>query len=595
FEIGCNAMLHLARSCLPPSPAPLRLTPTLRAAAADHDNHTTLLPADHYSSPFHQLELQDLWDGVSVILLPSFTSCLISIAITVAAAFYLPTTSGIPRSYTAYNQTRRALGRLRMRQHVNPLRIEFQSAKQPRRLATFKAVHSRDKNIAACSPTMHVQTVTGPLDWAAEFKDPSRPLVLDLGCGPGRFLLLMHHAQPEDYKDCNFLGVEIREQASCSSPGQPQRRQWSGERHFAACDSMLALYHATMGAVQLVGRANEWAERLGFKSKVVYVHANATVSLASMLATYPGPVQLVCVQFPDPHFKRKHWKRRMLQPEAVEDIVRLLPPGGKLFLQTDVEVVAVALRDVVEQHAFHAFTLDPQHTPSAVFMTEPQQPSAGCSSGGCPSDEEAEEGEGSGFQSQWALGGWLADNPLGVPTEREHMVTQRGLPVYRMLLGQLLHGGLKVLGELSGWLGRGETGSGPLEAWVVGPIHAPRSQAAASEPGPSAHPQLSAASAASAPRRSGQLGPPSPTRAQLRARAGQGCLAKPAPQPGRWVDRDCNAALDKQCIGVSGWRALARPAEAAIQGAGSTLARATSGCETTSLKPSSSRLLHSSV
>ncbi|KAL6749289.1 putative methyltransferase-domain-containing protein [Haematococcus lacustris] len=313
-------MLHLTRSCLPPSPAPLRLATTLRAAAADHDNQTTLLPADHYSSPFHRLELQDLWDG---------------------------------------------LGRLRMRQHVNPLRIEF-------------------------------QTVTGPLDWAAEFKDPSRPLVLDLGCGPGRFLLLMHHAQPQDYKDCNFLGVEIRE--------------------------------------QLVGRANEWAERLGFKGKVVYVHANATVSLASMLATYPGPVQLVCVQFPDPHFKRKHWKRRMLQPEAVEDIVRLLPPGGKLFLQTDVEVVAVALRDVVEQHAFHAFTLAPQHTPSAVFMTEPRQPSVGSSSGGCPSDEEAEEGEGSGFQSQWALGGWLADNPLGVPTEREHMVTQRGLPVYRMLL-----------------------------------------------------------------------------------------------------------------------------------------------------------------
>ncbi|GFH24425.1 uncharacterized protein HaLaN_22220, partial [Haematococcus lacustris] len=102
-EIGCNAMLHLTRSCLPPSPAPLRLATTLRAAAADHDNQTTLLPADHFSSPFHRLELQDLWDG---------------------------------------------LGRLRMRQHVNPLRIEF-------------------------------QTVTGPLDWAAEFKDPSRPLVLD--------------------------------------------------------------------------------------------------------------------------------------------------------------------------------------------------------------------------------------------------------------------------------------------------------------------------------------------------------------------------------------------------------------------------------
>ncbi|KAJ9517256.1 hypothetical protein QJQ45_009131 [Haematococcus lacustris] len=37
---------------------------------------------------------------------------------------------------------------------------------------------------------------------------------------------------------------------------------------------------------------------------------------------------------------------------------------------------------------------------------------------------------------------------------------------------------------------------------------------------------------------------------------GKAANAKPAPQPGRWLDRDCNAALNIQRIGESRWRPL---------------------------------------
>ncbi|KAJ9520440.1 hypothetical protein QJQ45_000155 [Haematococcus lacustris] len=37
---------------------------------------------------------------------------------------------------------------------------------------------------------------------------------------------------------------------------------------------------------------------------------------------------------------------------------------------------------------------------------------------------------------------------------------------------------------------------------------------------------------------------------------GNAAKAKPAPQPGRWLDRDCNAALNMQRIGKSRWRPL---------------------------------------
>ncbi|KAJ9507141.1 hypothetical protein QJQ45_004850 [Haematococcus lacustris] len=82
------------------------------------------------------------------------------------------------------------------------------------------------------------------------------------------------------------------------------------------------------------------------------------------------------------------------------------------------------------------------------------------------------------------------------------------------------------------------------------PPQAPRSsqeatQAAASEPGPST---------------------PLPAKRSKRTKAepaaepnkgkGKAAKAKQAPQPGKWLDRDCNAALNMQRIGESKWRPL---------------------------------------
>ncbi|GFH05908.1 hypothetical protein HaLaN_00450 [Haematococcus lacustris] len=86
--------------------------------------------------------------------------------------------------------------------------------------------------------------------------------------------------------------------------------------------------------------------------------------------------------------------------------------------------------------------------------------------------------------------------------------------------------------------------------WKPPAGQAPRSsqaatQAAASEPGPST---------------------PLPAKRSKRTKAepaaeptkgeGKAAKAKPAPQPGRWLDRDCNSALNMQRIGESKWRPL---------------------------------------
>lgn len=83
------------------------------------------------------------------------------------------------------------MGKVRVRQHVNPLRAEYL---QP----------------------------LGPIDWGAAFSDPSLPLVVDLGCGPGRFLLLLQRRAAAGRVGlgvpaggrCNYLGVEIRRAVS---------------------------------------------------------------------------------------------------------------------------------------------------------------------------------------------------------------------------------------------------------------------------------------------------------------------------------------------------------------------------------------------
>ncbi|KAJ9514443.1 hypothetical protein QJQ45_016182 [Haematococcus lacustris] len=83
------------------------------------------------------------------------------------------------------------------------------------------------------------------------------------------------------------------------------------------------------------------------------------------------------------------------------------------------------------------------------------------------------------------------------------------------------------------------------------PPQAPRSgqaatQPAASEPGPST-PQPAKRSK----RTKAEPGVAEPTKGK-----GKAAKAKPAPQPGRWLDRDCNAALNMQRIGESRWRPL---------------------------------------
>lgn len=189
------------------------------------------------------------------------------------------------------------------------------------------------------------QVAIEPPDWAKIYADGDRPLHLDIGCGRGKFLLQMAQIQPE----WNFLGLEIRE--------------------------------------PLVEQAQKWRTELGL-TNLHYLFCNANNSLRPLLNSLPPRhLKAVSIQFPDPWFKRRHQKRRVVQPELVTDLAEFLVSGGTVFLQSDVEEVAVDMRD--------RFLENPSFTPQS-------------------SD-------------------WLPTNPLPVQTERERLVLSYGDPVYRIV------------------------------------------------------------------------------------------------------------------------------------------------------------------
>jgi tRNA (guanine-N7-)-methyltransferase len=143
-----------------------------------------------------------------------------------------------------------------------------------------------------------------PIDMDAVFADPGRPLHLDIGCARGRFLLRMADAEP----GWNFLGVEIRE--------------------------------------PLVDEANRLALEAGL-TNLNYAFCNAMLWLNRLIKDVPDDrLQMVTIQFPDPWFKKKHAKRRMVNAELVETVIDNLVSGGKIFIQSDIEFLAEEMHEL---------------------------------------------------------------------------------------------------------------------------------------------------------------------------------------------------------------------------------------------------------
>ena len=130
-----------------------------------------------------------------------------------------------------------------------------------------------------------------------------REVEVELGCADARFLF----ERAPQHRGIYFLGLEIRE--------------------------------------PLVDEVNRKAAEAGLDN-LHAVFSNINVDLPALVPD--ASLTRVFINFPDPWFKRKHRRRRLMNEELVEVLHRKLRHGGEIFFQSDVFDLALDAMAVLE-------------------------------------------------------------------------------------------------------------------------------------------------------------------------------------------------------------------------------------------------------
>jgi len=127
------------------------------------------------------------------------------------------------------------------------------------------------------------------------FKYPSFPIHLDIGCASGEFLFRL----AEQNKNWNYLGIEIREKLIIKAKCKLKDKDIDN------------LY---------------------------FIFGNADNLLKNWIFQYPDMnLKSASINFPDPWFKKKHHKRRIIQAKFLNRLALLMTKDSLLFIKSDVE------------------------------------------------------------------------------------------------------------------------------------------------------------------------------------------------------------------------------------------------------------------
>ena len=160
--------------------------------------------------------------------------------------------------------------------------------------------NAQARAVEALLPRHGIPFAGAPLDFAAVF-GRAAPVILEIGFGMGETTATIAQAMP----DRDFVAIEVH------TPG--------------------------------VGNLLQLIEREGIANLRIIQH-DAVEVLAHMIPD--GALAGAHVFFPDPWPKKRHHKRRLLQPPLVALLARKLTPGGYLHAATDVQDYALQMLDV---------------------------------------------------------------------------------------------------------------------------------------------------------------------------------------------------------------------------------------------------------
>ena len=142
------------------------------------------------------------------------------------------------------------------------------------------------------------------------FSKSHNPIHLDIGSAKGEFLIELAKKSP----DWNFVGLEIREPL-----------------------------------VRLCEKKREKLELNNLK----FLFCNVNVSLDKWLSDLDyGQLKRVSIQFPDPWFKRKHFKRRVLKKNLLNSIAKSMSKEGEIFIQSDILQLIKSMTNKIDESRY---------------------------------------------------------------------------------------------------------------------------------------------------------------------------------------------------------------------------------------------------
>ena len=178
----------------------------------------------------------------------------------------------------------------------------------------------------ALMPALGVPYQSGVIDFEAVFGRQA-PTILEIGFGMGETTAEVAQRQPEN----NYLGIEVH------PPGVGSLLRKIADRQLA---------------------------------NVRIVQHDAVEVVRDMIA--PDSLHGIHVFFPDPWPKKRHHKRRLLQPEFVTELARRLEPGGYLHVATDWQdyaehILGVLSREALLENTAERYAARPAYRPQTKF------------------------------------------------------------------------------------------------------------------------------------------------------------------------------------------------------------------------------------
>ena len=122
---------------------------------------------------------------------------------------------------------------------------------------------------------------------------------------------------------------------------------------------------------EMVVRADRLCAEAGV-ANVRNVFANMSVDLPRLFS--PGSVRRFHVNFPDPWFKSRQHKRRVIGPALVAELATALEPGGEISVMTDIFEIALEAMAVLESAGPATFV-----NARGPWSFHPHNPWAACS------------------------------------------------------------------------------------------------------------------------------------------------------------------------------------------------------------------------